>query len=183
MAEGIMGMIGVLIGSILAYYSQYKISEQNKKYEELKYIKRLKLEKYENVLEDIRHEIRNYSSVCAITNKILRYYDNNNLTEDILNSELDIIKREGNHRSIYLNSYDFLFDKKYLDSIKNSSTLKECLDLDFRIIANINMTNIKNVDFRRDMLRLSTKANSVAMAYTDLLEKIKSEMERELQIR
>lgn len=182
MVEGIMGMIGVLIGSIIAYYSQYKLSEQNKKYEELKYIKRLKLEKYEYILEDIRHEIRSYSFVSVIMDKILKYYENNSLTEDILNKELDTIKGEGNHRSIYLNSYDFLFNKKDLDLIKDSRLIKECIDLDLRIIPNVNMTNIKNVEFRRDMLSLSVKANSIFLMYVDLLEKIKLEMEKELKI-
>lgn len=181
MVEGIIGILGVVTGSITTYFAQYNLSKQNQKYEEMKYIKKLKLEKYEYILEDIRHEIRNYSSVSIILQKILKYYEDNSLTEDLLNKELDLITKEGNHRSIYLNSYDFLFNKKGLDSIKDSIITKECMDLDLRVIPNINMTNIKNIDFRRDMLNLSLKANSVFLMYDDLLEKIKSEIEKELK--
>lgn len=180
MIEGIIGLIGVIIGSFIAYCSQHKILEQSLKYEELRYIKKLKLEKYEFILQDIKNKIRSYSFTSIVISKILNYYNDGILTEDILKKEIDIIAQEGKYLYTYLYDYDFLFNKKDLDLIRDSKLEKDCVELDLKVIPNINMTNIKDLNFRIDMKNLSVKANSIAIMYSELLNKVKLEMAKEL---
>lgn len=173
MIEGIIGVIGVLIGSAITYYSQYKTQLQELKFKEKSTIKNLKLEKYELVLEDIRNEIRHYSTVYGSISKILDLYDLDKLRGENLISEINLIDIESNYHCTNLYRYGFLFGVDNIDNFIDSDLRAKYLMLLTDVLSKINMESVKDEDFRWNVTHLRFMAKDLSLKYVEVSDKVK----------
>lgn len=138
---------GTIIGSGMAFCIQNYLQKKNNEYMNRCYIRDLKLEKYDLLLDEIKSNIRCLSSVYIGIENIVIMLENKTLTNERLEKVLDDIQKEGDFYNTTIYRYDFLFKNSNIRNVLDSDLYKKTMNLDVRIIPHITMKNIQKEDF------------------------------------
>lgn len=171
---------GTIIGSAMTFCIQNHLQKKNNEYMNKCYIRDLKLEKYDLLLDEIKSNIRSLSSVYIGIENIVIMLENGTLTNEKLEEVLNNIQKEGDFYNTSIYRYDFLFKNSNIRDVLNSELYEDTLNLHIKIIPRITMENIQKESFSWDMKLLARRSKELSDMFTDVSDSIKKEMQNNL---